>query len=868
MVFANTTSSFGGPRLLALLVFLSGAASLIYEIVWIKRAALTFGSTTTSMASVLALFLAGLGLGGWLAGRCSVWIGRPWLWCAFIELALGIYGAGHPAAFAWADSFYGSLYRSSLWGQSDLIAARVGLMTLLLLPPTLLMGSTLPLICRSQAPGSAEAGRVVGNLYALNTVGAMTGCLAAGFVLLPYLGLLGTGSSAALLNGFTALGFARIAMQEQHANRSVATLVIANYPTALSRAERLALAGLFMVIGCVAMLNEVLWTRLLANVLRNTVHTYTLSLGVTLAGIALGSRWGGSLADRWATDPQRYLYLAGLLIGLGLCSLALPHLPPQWWWRLAGYGVVPVMLAFWPAALLSGMVVPIVCRLLDSEATGIPHTLGRLLGLNCLGCVLGAIGAGFCLLPIAGLAKSFALTAGLCFAAALVAWVCDGGARAWVGGLGSHSCLLALASGFVLLGTGLADRPIAAALLAHEDQVVAVAEGGGATLAVIERAGNRSLLLNQAWQGSATKTHQIMAAHVPMLHKPDARQVLTVGLGVGQTASRFLLYDIERLDVVEIEPRLFSFVREQFAAKWMADPRLHFVAEDGRTFVRHGVKNYDLVAIEVGQIYRPGVDQFYTREFYAEARTRLASGGMIVQFVPLQLLPATEFASVLRTFLAVFPEASLWYNTSELLLLGWRDTRPTLDVTQFRRLLEQPAIAEDLAFHYWGGPRQNVNQLSVLLGGFLAAGAELQALAVTPGSTIYTDDDPHLAYAVSAVAVHDRWAEINAQRIGGNLSTLAANVQDPDTLRLILQQAEAYRAANLNDMAAESWLDIAVDLQKTGAGLAVAAALDKALACNPHSRRALEWKASVLLAAQRQPEAEQYLRRLQSIDKR
>ena len=161
-----------------------------------------------------------------------------------------------------------------------------------------------------------------------------------------------------------------------------------------------------------------------------------------------------------------------------------------------------------------------------------------------------------------------------------------------------------------------------------------------------------------------------MAAHVPMLFHPDPKSVLVVGVGVGKTASRFLFYDVTRLDCVDIEPGLFDIVRMNFDSSWMNDRRVRLITEDGRNYINNSNSNYDVISIEVGQTFRPGISSFYTVDFYRHVRERLNRGGVVSQFIPINLINVAEFRSLVRTFLEVFPNSILWYNSAELLLIG------------------------------------------------------------------------------------------------------------------------------------------------------------------------------------------------------
>jgi spermidine synthase len=229
-----------------------------------------------------------------------------------------------------------------------------------------------------------------------------------------------------------------------------------------------------------------------------------------------------------------------------------------------------------------------------------------------------------------------------------------------------------------------------------------------------------------------------------MLFHANPRSVLVVGLGTGQTARSFLVHDIDKLDFVEIEQGLVNLVLDHFdGANWMSRDEVEMIIDDGRNYVSHTSKTYDLISLEVGQVFRPGVATFYTREFYQEARERLTPGGVICQFVPMNFLTREDFRSVVGTFVETFPQSVLWYNTSELLLVGTNAERIELPESRIS-YLETEAIQQDLNFAYWGGGRQYLQKKHVFLGGFLCGPSQLRAM--TAGAEIYVDDRPLLEY--------------------------------------------------------------------------------------------------------------------------
>lgn len=850
-----------------LLIFLSGAAGLIYEIVWIKRSALVFGSSSLALATVLAVFFLGLGLGSYGFGRIGAATRRPLQWCAGLELLLALYGLSSPLLFSWADDVYGLIYRT--WGGrlATLLPLRGVLVALILIPPTVLMGGTLPLYCRHLVRQPTRIGTGIGLAYGINTFGAAVGCAAAGFALIPELGLTATTRVAATLNLMAAGGFHWLAV-------AAGPLPTSRLPTAIAAATRhrrwapggyLLVGLLFFLTGALALANELLWTRFLANFIRNSVYTYTLTLTVVLAGAVLGSLMAAPISDRAAGRRSLLGWFAVLQSGSAALILILTHLPARFWIGLSSSRLLPHALLMLAPAIVAGASFPLANRIAIRDPAEVSAGVGSLTAMNILGCVAGSLLTGFLILPEFGLSvgiyvsTAMGLGAGLLATAAALVGRGAKSQAAW--GAGAFVILCALLWGLMPV---LSPVAIPKDLIARSEPVLDFTEGYNSTLAVIQRQRARTLLVSQTWQGSDQKSHQIMAAHVPMILHPEAKTVLVVGMGVGQTASRFLDHGIDRLDVVDIEPRLFDFVRRNFPSTWMDDGRVRLLAEDGRNYVKHSARRYDVLSVEVGQLYRPGVDVFYTTEFYREARARLTPDGLIAQFVPLEFLQPAEFAGVLASFLAVFPDAALWYNSNELLLLGFNGEPRRLSTESFARSVGSGPIGTDLEFSYWGGPRYRLNHFPVFLAGFLAAGSELRALA--EGGTEYTDDQPRLAYLVSDFKVSDLRAVTLAGLIQKHLSPLTAAVRPGAIETAALEQAEAIRRDNIGDLAASNILELVEDTHNLVPPEPYIVRAQEALQWNPHNLRALRLAGAALIQANRDVEAIGYLRRASELD--
>ncbi|HEY5659019.1 MAG TPA: fused MFS/spermidine synthase, partial [Myxococcota bacterium] len=821
--------------------FVSGAAGLVYEVCWIRRAALVFGSTTYALSSVLAIFFLGLACGSYLFGYLSERVSRPLRIYGLAEVAVAALALASLPLFDWADGVFGRAYRAFGSDSPLLWAVRLALVSVVLLPPSVLMGGTLPLFCRQFVRSRARIAESVGFLYGVNTAGAAAGCVAAGFLLVPTLGLRWSVGLAALLSAVSGIAVGSMPLVADPVGASVAR----DEPRSRLRA-RLIVSGLFFATGFVALGNQVLWTRYLSLLLRSTVTTYTTTLSVVLVGIVLGS----VIASRFFDKPvPRARIFGAFQVAVGLTVLCVLLLPPGVWARLGGLHVAAFLLLL-PAATLSGASFPLAVRMVVEDPTLAGLGVGRLTAINTLGGIAGSLALGFFALPHLGLYASALLTTGLSLAAGFSAWLLlepRAPLRWRVAAVAA--CLSAWLAAPSLLGTRIPDD-----FLAEPQLLVDHREGLESNLSVVRNGGTLHLVIDQWWQGQQAKSHQIMAAHVPALLHPAPRRVLVVGVGTGQTASRFLMHDVERLDCVDIEPEIFDLIEGHFESAWLHDDRVRLLREDGRSFLSHGVERYDLISLELGQTMRPGIASFYTQEFYERARTRLEPGGVISQFLPIPFLDPETFRSAVRTFLASFPEAVLWYNKSELLLIGRNGGRLQTSVERLAERIAREPIRSDLRFSYWGGEDFWLARPRTLLGGFLIGPVSLAALS--EGAVPLRDDLPRLDYAAGDSLRSDAGREEKiVALIRRHLDPLRVFLSEEPPEALVAA-AERVRQGNLREVEADALLRrLEAERAEFDPERAVAY-LEDVLRLHPENPKGQRMLGDALLAQERPAEAE------------
>jgi spermidine synthase len=796
--------------------FLTGLSALICEVCWIRKASLVFGSSNWAISTVLAVFFAGLAIGSYTVGKYCRRSKSPLRVYAWLEL--GVAGAVilSPTLFAWTDELYTAVYSNVVFSTWLLAITRVVMVGFVMLPATILMGGSLPVLCQQFVYRDGRVTRGVGALYSINTTGAVLGTLLCGFWLIPNLGVhasLYLSGTINLLVGMIAYGLSnpnevdRVTTSEAPESPAVPSRELGTTEQSLDDRQRWLLSLIFFGVGFIAVANEVLWTRFLSLWMPNTVYTYTLTLAVVLMGIVIGSGLASLVSDhlRWRA------WLLGLSQILnGLSIMLVMQLKPTWWgeWFNAvsvEQQLLVVSTAMLLPSVLSGACFPLAIGLAVKVARQSGEQTGRMAAINLVGGIAGSITAGFFLLPKMGIHYTLYALTGMAVILGMLCWWQLAGnlSRAFRFGL-SLIAVFAWAAIPFYLKTDLPQ-----AFLATEGVLEDFREGVNANVSVIRQGELLHLEINRMWQGQNVRNHQVFAAHIPALLHPDPKDVLVIGLGTGQTAGSFLKHPINRLDCLEIEDGLIQLVRKHFDGNWMDDVRVQMIVEDGRNFVTHIAQKYDIVSIEVGQIYRPRIASFYTLDFYQRLRPRLNDGGLVCQFLPIEFFGPNEFRTLVATFCEAFPNCRLWYNTSELLLIGSAEPLPSFDSQRYTsRLKANLQLKAACEYSYWAGPEYFLSRPESFVAGYLCDTDQLKKLSQE--GEIYRDDRPFLEYL--PMVANSAAPEV-IELLKGHLSSMGGWVKhDPLEVNL----AERIRLENLNEINARVLVSQAQSMQANG----------------------------------------------------
>ncbi|MEA3192495.1 MAG: spermidine synthase [Betaproteobacteria bacterium] len=697
-----------------LLFTASGFAGLIYESLWTHYLKLFLGHAAYAQSLVLVVFMGGMAGGAALCARWSSRLANPLAVYAAVEAAVGVLAlVFHVVFVALTDWSYGSLL-PRVGGDGASLAAKLFLSCLLILPQSVLLGATFPLMSAGIAralPG--RAGESVAMLYFTNSLGAAVGVLASAFVLIGWLGLPGTLRAAGVLN-----------------------LVIAGAVFLLSRplpalapergaagAGTLLLAAAFFT-GVASFIYEIVWIRMLSLVLGASTHSFELMLATFILGLALG---GLAVRRRVDASPQPARLLGWVQVAMGLAALAtlpvydftfglmealmrgLAHNDAGYaLFNLAGGGIAAMVML--PATFCAGMTLPLITGALLRNGFG-EAAVGRVYAANTFGAIAGVVFAVHVGLPVLGIKGALIVA---CLVDALLGLVL-------LGAFGSRTMSLragaVCAAAFVAVAAGvqLDANKMTAGVFRHstleisrDAQVLYARDGKTATVHLVKYQDNAlSLRTNGKSDGSinlersadrgSDEITMVLTGALPLALRPDAKSVAVIGIGTGLTTHTLLQsLAIERVDTVEIEAAMVEasrgFLPRNRGA--YADPRGNIVIDDAKTFFAAGKRRYDVIISEPSNPWVSGVSSLFTREFYRRVREHLAEGGLLVQWFQLYEIDASLVASVLVALGEEFPHYSV-YAASDHDLLIVASLSP-LPAAADPRVFEQPALANEL----------------------------------------------------------------------------------------------------------------------------------------------------------------------------
>ncbi|MBI3504424.1 MAG: spermidine synthase [Proteobacteria bacterium] len=743
--------------LLTVVFVLSGAAGLIYESIWSRYLSLFVGHSAYAQVIVLVIYLGGMSAGAAIAARWSSRVREPLFGYAFAEIAVGIIGLFFHEIFLGVSAYaYASLF-PALAGGPALVIVKWMLAGLLILPQSLLLGTTFPLMSagllrRVSPDGHSGSGRTLSVLYFANSIGAAAGVLIAGFYLIQAVGLPGTLLAAAIANlvsGFTVFAVVRLT-QDAEETPAVPNAAAPSHEPAGAGAPTAApvaapeLATLWKVMLAVAagtalssFIYEIAWVRMLSLVLGSATHSFELMLSAFILGLSLGAFWVRSRADRFR-DPVKALGVTQWWMG-ALAVLTLAAFLASFHWMATlihaldqneqGYRFFTVskyaiaLSVMLPATFCAGITLPLITRILLAAGSG-ERAIGTVYSVNTLGSIVGAGLASLVLMPWLGL-KTLLVGGGV-IDMALGIWllfhagrVSMSARRLGILASGAMAIVLLYAvmsvpfdRGVLISGVyryGRVPAPGSVRLVFYKDGRTATvsvrkAEDGGFSLATN---GKPDASLSPVWfyhdttavakQLDGDESTQVLLPMITLAHAPGAKRAAVIGNGSGMS-SHLLLGSpaLEKLVTIDIEPEMIRASRTFYPVnrRNFDDPRSQFVHDDAKSYFAATNQKFDLILSEPSNPWVSGVSGLFTDEFYQRIRTYLTPKGVFGQWLHLYEIDDALVLSVIKAVHKNFPSYQV-FLTADVDILIVASNQPVLPRPDWR-VMDLPDIRDDL----------------------------------------------------------------------------------------------------------------------------------------------------------------------------
>ena len=670
------------------LFFVSGAAGLVYEVIWVRMLNITLGATAPAVAAVLASFMAGLATGSYLGGRAVDRWRRPILWYAGCEAFIGLYAFVFSAVLLGITAAYAYVY--GRLDTTELHAARFLLSSLAVFVPATAMGATLPAVVAALRSAGAGTGRGFALAYGLNTAGAVVGVLLAGYWLL--------WAAGARLSLY-AVGAANIAVA------AGALFLASRLPAYVPTTTRASDTGpavrpwvivvLAFVTGGLGLAAQVLWVRALSMVVGSAVYAFSTLLAVVLVAIAAASIVHRALPRRLAaSDGLVFTLLAAGSLGFCLSILALRFSPHLFLWGFSRYGggfasaqtltlVVAALVMFIPSAAV-GMILPTLVARWSGEAVG--SRVGTVYAANTAGAITGSLAGTYVLLTTTGVVGGLRLLAVIAAASAVFAITNRRRAAVWA----FTAPALILAAVFVPapshrllnLGVGISpgyyitdDRSVYLGD-AEEEEILFYDEAVDGTVAVIAYGPVLALKVNGKSVASTNYDDlrvERELGELPVRVHGAPRSVLVIGLGSGITlGSAIANPSVEKAVCVEINPAVAD-AAEYFSAyngSPLDDRRVELIREDGRTYALCADDRFDVITSDPIHPWTKGSSSLFSAEHFRNCSKKLEPGGVMAQWLPLYQLSVRDYFMIINTFATAFPHIALVYTGRDTILLG------------------------------------------------------------------------------------------------------------------------------------------------------------------------------------------------------
>jgi spermidine synthase len=644
-------------RLFHTAIFISGLSALIYQLIWVRLLGLVFGVSSFAVATVVAVFLLGLGLGSWYFGKLSERTDNPLRIYMFVEVGIA---AASVVSYVVIEHLpvYRYVYESAYnnLGLYGLSLVRLLLSLAVLLPPVFLIGGTMPLVTKYAVRMPATLGSGFSRIYYLNTLGAFCGALLTGFVLIQYLGVITT-----LLIAVAG-------------NLLVAAMIAVGKSASVPRPEPAAqgapysyMLPILFATGFISLSYEVLWVRILSTYDLSTSQAFALIVAGFLLGFSIGSYLVSRRIDS-RHDLEAYFSRVCIFTALSgavvlfllrrfelLTSLLDRSLPVS---QLTSRMTLAFFVSLIPAVFM-GILFPLGLKIYAHDVHKIGSKAGNILAANTAGCVLGSLLTGFILIPFAGMWNTTLMLVNLSLLLAFVMYLRSPASHRaqWV-----SLVVVGVVANLVLFSESKTFHKEVSGL-----DLVYYAEGMSGTVSVLGNDQYRGIFVdgqNVSGTDPVLVADSKMLAHVPLLLAHDPKKALTVGFGTGTTSGSMLLHDVG-VHAVEIEEKiieaapLFKAVNRQS----YANPALKLVLDDARNYIGIAEAQFDVIVTDVTNLKYKRNPYLYTREYFELMRDALTDDGVAAAWLPLGGLSFEDLRILIATFDEVFDHSTVWYFT-------------------------------------------------------------------------------------------------------------------------------------------------------------------------------------------------------------
>lgn len=764
---------------IAPLLFGSGFCALVYQTAWQRELRLIFGASTAASAAVLAIFMGGLGLGGALLGGRVDRDKRPLAFYANLELLISLSAALTPALVWLARLVYTSLGGTVSMGLGFGSVVRLVLSALVLAVPTLLMGGTLPAAARAAETADDVRRRALAVLYGLNTLGAVAGAAASTFLLFEVFGTRSTLWLAALLNVLVALIARAVARglpdQEDAAAPAAAEATASQQAGPAALPPRRFVLTAAALVGFAFFLMEMVWYRMLGPLLGGSTFTFGIILVVALAGIGLGgaayAAWGqqrpATLRGFALTCLLEALLLAvPLALGDRLAVFATMMRPLS----IFGFGglalgwAIVASLVVLPAAFVAGVQFPLLLALLGRGGNDVGRQVGLAYAWNTAGSIVGSLAGGFGLLPLLSAPGVWRLVGAVLVGLGLVAVALSVRQEAPTPGRMVPVLSTAVVAALLLTAAGPTAAWRHSGIGAGRGRLEATSTNGlrewsadqrrwllwetdgvESSVGIVGSYG-LSFMVNGKSDGNALGDAgtQVMSGLLGALVHPNPRRSMVIGLGTGSTAGWLgSVPEMERVDVVEIEPAILRFARqcEDVNERVLDNPKVNVHLDDAREVLLASKESYDVIFSEPSNPYRAGISSLFSREFYQAVKKRLAPGGIFLQWLQTYEVDARTVRSVYATLSSEFGAVETWQTQGGDLILMATEQPLRHDLERMRARVSQEPYRRALP-SVW-----DTTELEGVLAHFIAGNAASRTLAEGQEALINSDDLSYVEFA-------------------------------------------------------------------------------------------------------------------------